>query len=46
MYEFEIYNKETKEYNFIFGYNEKDAWNRCSNFNKNEWSIISAEYID
>lgn len=46
MFEFEIYNERTQEYNYIFGYNEKDAWRRNPNIDRTEWTIVHAEYID
>jgi len=46
MYEFEIYNEKTNEFDVIFGYNEADAWRRTTRFNKDEWSIVGATYID
>lgn len=46
MFEFEIYNERTKEYNYIFGYNEADAWRRNTRFDKTEWVVVNAEYID
>lgn len=46
MKEFEIYNEKTQKYNIMFGYNEKDAWERNPQFNKSEWEITYWEYID
>lgn len=45
MYEFQVYNEKTNETNVIFGFNEKDAWRR-TDLDKNEWVILSVEYID
>ena len=46
MWEFEIYNEKTGEFNIIFGYNLSDAFNRNPSLNRNEWTYISSEYID
>lgn len=46
MKEFQIYNEKTQQYNIMFGYNTKDAWQRNPQFNKSDWEIIDWEYID
>ena len=46
MKQFEIYNVKTQQYNIMFGYNEKHAWETNPQFNKDEWMITYCEYID
>ena len=46
MYEFEIYNEKTNEFDVIFGYNEADAWRRNPTIDRTEWVVVNAEYID
>ena len=46
MFEYEIYNDRTNEHNFIFGYNQKDAFNRNKDINPIEWKVIAKEYFD
>lgn len=45
MYEYEIMNVKTNERDFIYGYNDHDAWERTS-LNPADWKIINWEYID
>ena len=45
MTEFTIYNEKTNEERIIFGYNEKDAFDK-TNYDRKEWQTIFAEYID
>lgn len=45
MYEYEILNKETEEIEFMWGYSIEDAFRRRG-FNRDEWKVISSEYID
>lgn len=46
MYEYEIYNKELDEIDFIYGYSVKDAFRRSSQHNPSDWKVIHTEYID
>ena len=46
MYEYEIYNANTNEHDFIYGYCIADAWKRNKSLNPNDWKIVYTEYID
>ena len=46
MWEFDIVNEKTQEYNIIFGYSLSDAFKRYPSFNPDEWECIGQEYID
>lgn len=46
MYEYEIYNKKTNEYDFTHGYSIEDMKRRNPNINWTIWEIIDFEYID
>lgn len=45
MYEYTIKNNMTNEIDYIFGYNENDAWRRTT-LNEAEWTVIGCEYAD
>lgn len=46
MWEYQIWNRETDEQDFIWGYNELDAWGRRPDLDQTKWAIIYSEYID
>ena len=46
MYEFDIYNNQTKENHIIFGYTLKDAFKRNPTLNPKDWVCLGYEYID
>ena len=46
MYEYEIWNEAKQENGFIWGYSVNDAFRRHPDLNRNEWEVISCEYID
>lgn len=46
MFEYTIYNAIINETRFLWGYSERDAFERSPEFNPNEWSVIDSEYID
>ena len=45
MYEYELFNKNTKEKKIVYGYNDNNVFTR-NNLSKNEWTIIIKDYID
>lgn len=45
MYEYHIYNENTKEEKIIFGYCPADAFRR-SKLDSAEWTVWLTEYID
>ena len=46
MYEYEIYNKVTGEYDICYGYNTKDMMRRQPNRDWENWVVTLCEYID
>ena len=46
MWEFGIYNENTKERDIIFGYTIDNAFNRCPSLNRAEWVVEYSEYVD
>lgn len=46
MWEYQIRNRETNEQDFMWGYNEFDAWSRRPDLDRTKWVITYREYID
>lgn len=46
MYEYTIYNPNTKEEEIIFGHSLEDAFRRYPELNPSEWICLMREYID
>lgn len=45
MYEYLIENRFTEERDVVYGYNEKDAFERAG-LNRASWWVWRAEYVD
>lgn len=46
MYEFEMYNVNTKEIETTYGYSLADARERSPKYNNREWVCLMSTYID
>lgn len=46
MYEFEMYNVNTKETETAYGYSLADARERSPKYNNHEWVCLMSTYID
>jgi hypothetical protein len=46
MYEFEMYNVNTKEIETAYGYSLADARERSPKYNSREWVCLMSTYID